>query len=110
MARYAKYGGVLLTATGVATGCYDIARAQSRQEKDEIFVENFAGTLTGIGSSAVLSIFLISNPVGWGVTLALGTGAALTSYGIGKGAKFLYTASGSKVDLVSGLGFDRLCR
>lgn len=66
-------------------------------------------TTTGIVAGTLLTIFLVSNPVGWGAALVLGAGSAALSYGLGKGAKKAYTASGSTVDLVSGLGIDKVC-
>jgi hypothetical protein len=77
MAKYAKHGGILLTAAGVGMGCYNIAQAHRQQEKNEIFVETVVGAGVGTGASIALGVFLASTPIGWITTLALGTGTAL---------------------------------
>jgi len=40
----------------------------------------------------------------------LATGTTATSYGAGKFAQYGYTTKGSKVDLVTGLGVNSICR
>lgn len=87
-----------------------IGDADDRQEKNEIFVETVASTAIGLGAGALVGIFLVSNPVGWGTALVLAAGTAAASYGTGKLARGAYTMRGREVDFVSGLGIDSLCR
>jgi hypothetical protein len=87
-----------------------IADTDSRQEKNEILVETMASTSVGLVAGAAVTLFLVSNPVGWGAALVLAAGSAALSYGFGKGTRLAYSLSGSEVDLVSGLGVDRVCR
>ncbi|WP_219702599.1 LysM peptidoglycan-binding domain-containing protein [Marinomonas lutimaris] len=110
LSKLATHGGVVLTAAGVGMGCYNIATAQSRQEKNEIFVETVAGSLVSAGTGYALATFLITTPVGWATILVLGSAAAIGSYAAGKGARELYTMSGNKADLVSLSGVDKLCK
>ncbi|MGH1440259.1 MAG: LysM peptidoglycan-binding domain-containing protein [Cellvibrionaceae bacterium] len=110
MANYAKHGGVILSAAGVGMGCYNISQTQSRQEKNEIFVETLGSTLTGGVATLGLALVFASGPVGWTAALVYGAAAAGGSFIAGKGLKALYTTSERKIDLVSDLGVDRLCR
>jgi len=73
-------------------------------------VETIASTTVGLVGGALVSLFLISNPVGWGTVLVLATGTAATSYGLGKLTQYSYTYKGTKVDLITGLGVDSICR
>lgn len=110
LAAYGKHGGYVLTGVGVAASCMQIADTDSRQEKNEILVETMASTSVGLVAGAAVTLFLVSNPVGWGAALVLAAGSAALSYGFGKGTRLAYSLSGSEVDLVSGLGVDRVCR
>ena len=110
MAKVASRGGVVLSVAGVGMGCYQIANASTRQEKNEIFVETLGSTAIGAVTGALLTLVLFSNPVGWGVALMLGSAAAITSYGAGKGAASLYKNQFRQHDLVDATGVDRLCR
>ena len=65
------HGGYVLAGVGVAAGCVQMAMTENQQEKNEIFVETVASTTIGLLSGAVVSLFLISNPVGWGTALVL---------------------------------------
>ncbi|MBX2808117.1 MAG: LysM domain-containing protein [Cellvibrionaceae bacterium] len=109
LSRYAKNGGVLLTAAGVGMGCYHIAQTASQQTKNEIFVETFGSTVAGAGTGIALTLFFATTPAGWITALALGTAAAVGSWGAGKGLQALYSRSEQKIDFVSGLGIDELC-
>jgi hypothetical protein len=109
MAQNAKYGGTVLTVAGVGMGCYNIGQAQSRQQKNEIFVETFGSTVVSIGTTVAIGIYFIATPTGWVTALALGASAAALSMGAGTGLKSLYNQFGQKVDIVSGLGVDKLC-
>ena len=110
LASLAKSGGVVLTGVGVAASCMQIADAPSTEEKSRILVETVASTGAGIGSSALIGLFLISNPVGWGTALVLATGSVALSYASGKGARMAYDVLGNRIDLVSGTGVDAVCR
>lgn len=99
----------MLAGVGLAAGCIQIGDTDSTQEKNEIFVETVSSTTAGLVVGGLISIFLVSNPVGWGTALVIGAGSAALSYGLGKGAKGIYTATGAKVDFVSGLGVDKVC-
>lgn len=110
LASYGKHGGYLLTGVGVDASCMQIADTDSRQEKNEIFVETVASTSVGIVAGWTVGLFLISNPVGWGTALVLAAGTAAVSYASGQFGKKVYTAYGTEVDLVSGLGVDAVCR
>ena len=90
MARYAKHGGVILTAAGVGMGCYNIAQAQSRQEKNEIFVETFGGTAASVITTVAIGLYFVATPTGWVTAIVLGVGAAATSIGAGKGLAIVY--------------------
>lgn len=110
MANYAKHGGLLLTAAGVGMGCYNIAQTQNQQEKNEIFVETVTSAAVGTIASVALGVMLVGTPVGWVTAIILGTGTTLAAYGSGKGVRMLYTNSGDKIDLVNGLGINKVCR
>lgn len=110
LASYGKYGGYVLGGVGVAASCMQIGDTDDRQEKNEIFVETVASTAIGLGAGALVGIFLVSNPVGWGTALVLAAGTAAASYGTGKLARGAYTMRGREVDFVSGLGIDSRCR
>ena len=88
----------------------DYEKAQLLLEKNEIFVETVASTAVGFGSSLLVGLFLVSNPVGWGTALVLATGTVALSYASGKGARAAYDQYGSRIDLVSGTGVDSVCR
>jgi hypothetical protein len=110
LGKAAGAGGILLGGVGVTAACYQIAHTVSQKERNEIFVEALTSTLVGAGTGAAISLFLLSNPVGWGMALLLATGSAAATWQAGKWAAQVYNTSGSTVDLVSGLGIDRLCR
>lgn len=110
LAAYGKHGGYVLTGVGVAASCMQIADTESRQEKNEIFVETVASTSVGLAAGAAVTLFLVSNPVGWGTALVLAAGSAVISYGSGKFVRKAYSLSGSEVDLVPGLRVDTVCR
>jgi hypothetical protein len=110
LAAVAKHGGIVLTGVGVAASCMQIADADTTKEKNEIFVETVASTAVGFGSSLLVGLFLVSNPVGWGTALVLATGTVALSYASGKGARVAYDQYGSRIDLVSGTGVDSVCR
>lgn len=87
-----------------------IADTDSRQEKNEIFVETIMSTGVGLAGGAIVGIFLVSNPVGWGTALVLAAGTAAASYAAGHYTRRAYTTSGTELDFVSGLGIDSVCQ
>jgi len=110
MAGYAKNGGIVLTGVGVTAACAQIARTVDQKEKNEIFIETLASTLTGWGAGLAISLLLYSNPVGWGTALVLAIGSTTGSWAIGKGSAMLYDVFGNQVDLVRGLAVDKVCK
>ena len=100
----------MLVGVGVTASCMQIGDTDSRQEKNEIFVETVTSTSVGLVAGYAVGLFLVSNPVGWGTALILAAGTAAVSYASGVGVREAYTAVGHKVDLVSGLGVDSICR
>lgn len=110
MAKYAKHGGTVLTVAGVGMGCYNIAQADTRQQKNEIFVETLGSTLASAATTYALAIYFIATPTGWITALALGAGAAAVSMGAGKGSASIYNRFFQKHDLVNMSGVDSLCK
>lgn len=110
LASYGKYGGYVLTGVGVAASCMQIADTEDRQKKNEIFVETVASTSVGLAAGFAVTLFLVSNPVGWGTALVIAAGSAAVSYGSGFLARTAYTTFGKEVDFVSGAGVDSVCR
>jgi len=110
LASHGKYGGYILAGVGLAAGCVQIANEDNQQKKNEIFVETIASTTVGVVVGWAVGVFLVSNPVGWGTALVLATGTAATSYIAGEYFRNSYTASGNKVDFVTGLGISSVCR
>ena len=109
LATVASRGGVVLTAAGVAKGCYDIAQTNSRQEKNEILVETVMGSIASVATGAILSAVLVATPVGWATILVLGTAAAVGSTLVGKGSKMIYDQYFNQYDLADMTGIDHLC-
>lgn len=87
LATVGKVGGYALVGVGLTASCMQIADTQDKQEKNEIFVETVASISIGLISGALVGLFLVSNPIGWGTALVLATGSAAVSYGSGKAAK-----------------------
>jgi len=59
----------------------------------------------GIG----LSLFLVSNPIGWVSALVIGSVGASISYAGGKGATVLYSSLGEDIDVANFTKIDSLC-
>ena len=110
LAAMAKHGGIVLTGVGVAASCMQIADADTQKEKNGILVETVVSTLVGGGASFLVGLFLVSNPVGWGTALVLATGSVASGYMAGKASRIAFDRSGTKVDLVEGLGIGSVCR
>lgn len=79
--------------------------------KNEIFVETAGGVAGGLlyTTGASVAILLVSTPVGWVAGLAIGLGAAVTGYLLGKAAVKIYDRSGARVDFVNSSGAGILC-
>ena len=105
-----KNGGYLLTATGLVLGCRSMAQANSRLEKNEILVETLSSSISGVAMGLGLGILLMSTPVGWVTAIILGVGSSLASYGIGKGAKYVYNGYLQRIDFAEITRADQLCR
>lgn len=110
LATVGKVGGFVLTGVGVTAACVQIAHTEDKNKKNEIFVDTVVSTAAGIVGGLVVNIFLVSSPVGWGTALILAVGSAGVSTIFGKGAAAVYTAWGTPVDFVNGLGLSRVCR
>ncbi len=110
LASLGKTGGIVLVGVGLTASCMQIAKIKNTHEKNEIFVETIASTTTGIGIGAVVGLFLVSNPIGWGAAIVLAVGSAAVSYGAGKVARYSYDKSGSQIDFVSGSGIGTICK
>ncbi len=110
LASLGKAGGIALVGVGLTASCMQIAKTKKSHEKNEIFVETIASTSVGIGAGAVIGLFLVSNPIGWGTAVVLAVGSAALSYGSGKLARYTYDSTGSQIDFVSGSGIGRICK
>lgn len=91
-------------------GCYNISQTQSRQEKNEIFVETIGSTVAGAAASYGLALIFVATPVGWAAALTLGALAAAGSFGAGKGGRYVYDKFLNQHDLVKMTKIDRLCK
>ena len=110
-AKIASRGSIVLVGVGLAASCSQIANTKGRLEKNEIAVETVASTLSGGIGGFAAGVFLLSNPVGWGVILAVGAATAIGSIAVGKGAAYFYkTTDFRKNDWVDALGIDHICR
>lgn len=110
LAGHARNGGLVLMGVGITASCIQIAHTADRSEKSQIFVETVASSAIGVAAGGVISLLLASNPVGWGTAVVLAIGATGGSWLAGKGGVLLYDAFGNQVDLVSGLGVDKVCK
>lgn len=109
LSKLASKGGLVLTSAGVAKGAFDMCQAETRKEKNEIFVETTVGTSIGIVSGLVLTGVLIANPLFWGGVLILGTIAAAGSYAAGKSVRKIYNLSSDPIDFVSITKAEAVC-
>ncbi len=110
LATLGKAGGVVLVGVGLTASCMQIAKTKNIHEKNEIFVETIASTTAGVGIGAVVGLFLVSNPIGWGTAIVLAVGGAALSYGAGKVARYSYDKSESRIDFVSGSVVGNICQ
>lgn len=101
LSKLAAKGGIVLTGIGVAKGAYDMCQADSRHEKNEIFVETIGGAIGGTLAGIGAGILLASTPIGWVGVLVIGAASALAGFGAGKKAKSVYNMFGDPVDFFS---------
>lgn len=66
LSKVSKFGGVALMGAGLTASCMQIAHTEDSKEKNEIFVETLTSTSVGVLSGALIGLFLVSNPIGWG--------------------------------------------
>lgn len=78
-----KGGGIVLTGVGLTASCMQIENTTDQNEKNDIFVETVTSTTMGLGLGVAVSLFLTSNPIGWGTALVLAVGTTAVSYGTG---------------------------
>ncbi len=110
VAAISKNGGIVLAGVGLTAACLQIGNTTDTQEKNEIFVETITSTAVGTVAGTAIGLFLVLNPVTWGAAIVLAVGSVATSYALGKFTRFAYTQSGTKIDLVSGTGVNRICQ
>lgn len=109
IAQASKVGGHVLVGVGLTASCIQIANTQDQHEKNEIFVESITSTAVGMGTSALVGLFLVSNPIGWGTAIVLAAGSTAVGYASGKVAKGFYNSSESKPNLVASTGIEAIC-
>lgn len=109
LGQVANKGGVVLTGVGLSASCIQIANTTSQNEKNQIFVESVAGSVTGLVGGAAVGLFLVSNPVGWGTALLLAAGTAAWGYNAGKASRWAYDRWGNSADLVSATHISQIC-
>ena len=109
LAAVSKGGGIALMGVGLTSACLQIANATDIKEKNEIFVETIASTTVGIIAGSLVGLFLISNPISWGIAIVLAVSSTGTSWGLGKLARIGYDRYG-EIDFVTGTGTDRVCK
>jgi len=102
-------GGHVLVGVGLTASCIQIANTQDQHEKNEIFVESITSTAVGMGTSALVGLFLVSNPIGWGTAIVLAAGSTAVGYASGKVAKSFYNSIESKPNLVASTGIESIC-
>ncbi|VAW90000.1 hypothetical protein MNBD_GAMMA17-1409 [hydrothermal vent metagenome] len=105
-----KYGGIVLVGVGVTAACMEIASTVDSKEKNKILVETITSTTVGLIAGGVITLFLYSNPIGWGVAIGLAVGSVAVSYGSGVGVGMLYNTFGGEIDLVKATGAGRICQ
>jgi len=107
--RLASRSGVILTAVSGAIACDNIGNAETREEKNEIFVEFVGSASVSTGAGIVLGIIFATTPVGWVAALAIGGATVAAGWAGGEGLKSLYDRSFDKYDFVAKTGLDKLC-
>lgn len=109
ISKYAARGGIILTGVSLAASCHQISHTPDSVERNKIAVEAIAGTAAGFLTGIAVSVFLVSNPVGWGVAVAIGVGSAATGYFAGQAAGTIYDQNFRHVPVVETLFIDRIC-
>lgn len=109
MSKWASRGGVVLSVAGLGIGCMQIANEEDTHKKNEIFVETIGSFAAGTAAGLVLATIFAATPLGWGVALVIGTASVVASYGVGKGAKYIYNAKSNRVNLVESLNIGAVC-
>jgi len=114
LSKFAKGGGLLLTAFGAMGVCGKIASASRVQEKNEVlWVDGsgiLAGALGGTGAGVAVGLLVASGPVGWGVALIASAVGGYFAQEAGKAvSKVVFDQYGQKLDLVSGTAIGRFC-
>lgn len=109
LSKLANHGGVLLTAVGGAVACNNIGNAETREEKNEIFVEFVGGSTVSAITGAALGVFFVTTPVGWAAALIIGSATAASGWIGGKAIKGLYNQYFQEYDLVNQVGVDKVC-
>jgi hypothetical protein len=110
-AKLASAGGIALTAVSLHLACREISETNTKNKKNDIFVETMGATFGGLvaAAGATAAIVFLATPPGWVASLVVATGVAATSFAAGKALKYVYTTSGRPVNLVGALGVDSLC-
>ena len=102
-------GGIILAGINGKIACDGIAATEDRGKKNEIFLDYTVSTIAGAAASYAFGVFLLTNPVGWTVALTVGAATAFGAIASGKLAAKAYNISGTEVDMVSGLGIEKIC-
>ena len=110
LSKVAGIGGIALTGVGMTAACMQIANTLDQSEKNEIFVETVLSSMFGLVGGYAATVFLVSNPVGWGTALVLAVGSTAVSYAAGKGARAAYGKYLNRIDFVTGTGVSSICR
>lgn len=109
ISKVASKGGTALLVVGLTASCYEVAQADTLTEKNEIAVKAITGTIAGLATTALISVFLIGTPLGWGIMLVAGVGTAATSLITSEVAGGIYKSQFSDVDIVNSLGISTIC-
>ena len=115
LSKFAKGGGLLLTAFGAVGACGKIASTDSLQKKNEVFALEasglIAGAAGGLVSSLAVGALFVSGPVGWGVALVASAVGGYFAQDAGKSfGKAMYDQYGSRIDLLDVTRVGQLCR
>ena len=110
VANLSRMGGHLLVGVGVAASCVQIANEENIKEKNEIFVETLTSTAFGYMSGALIGAYLVTNPLGWGTVIVLAVGSTASGLALGKVTAKVYSELFGDIDLVGGIGVDKVCR
>lgn len=57
-----------------------------------------------MGTSALVGLFLVSNPIGWGTAIVLAAGSTTVGYAARKGFKWAYNTADKKPDFITKTG------